>query len=241
MDTHQSQITLSVITLQLNGKKINNAVLDQIPRADICDLLVNPNRGLLSPDDFNIVCRFDLSAFLTSEQRRNKSKGYATEHIMRLLNAYSSHEEAFLYVFGGQLYCNAYCLSDWEYTLQYSRILKGALDKAREVKSELDAIELTLSLVDQGLPPIDVLKQRRKNSIHWALFNSRSENTYEKELSKIINEHGSWEYYTDSMITERQQVDETLKQYEHLATEFKLLTMQLIDKVEAAPFAILGV
>ena len=101
-------ITLSVVTVKLDGKKITNSLLDQIPRLDFCELLVDEDGCFDSSQSIIPICRFSLASLLSSKVRIYKSKLYDSAHIERMMRNNRFQDEAFFFTYEGQLFCDSF-------------------------------------------------------------------------------------------------------------------------------------
>lgn len=158
-----NQIILETVTVRLNSKKITNSILDQIPRKDFCDQLIDEHEDFIESDDIEIVCRFSLVSLLNSERRVYKAKGYNTEQIHRALKKYDYQSEAFFFTVDGQLYCDSFSLKTG--TKQYGENHAKIESNISRTEDALNDVNCLLELHDQGLEPNEVIKKGQYGKI----------------------------------------------------------------------------
>lgn len=253
------QIGLTLITVQLDSKKITNAVLDQIPRLDISTLFISNNGDYDHANHIEPVCRFSLQHFLSSQTRIYKTMRYSSDHIARLIKSRKSHDEAFLFTYKGNLYCDTY--SQITGTVEHGNTHQKLQNLVWEINEETQRIRAVIDLHTQGLNPIEIIlkchnhfspfpriKSQKPKSATLAAwdndilgFDSTREQEAAHELNVVINEHGSWdEYIRQLKLTEAEDI-KTGKRHESDLLAYEIGFPTLIRNIMDTPFAIIGV
>lgn len=257
VDINIKQVMLTVVTLKLGSKKVTSSMLDQIPRLDFCELLVDEDVCFDSSPNIVPVARFSLAALLNSERRVYKAKGFDSDYIRRLIKRFDHNEEAFLFTFEGQLYCDSF--SPTTGTKEFGNVLLKLRQKLDECNSRLVSVNRVLDLEVQGFVPQDIVstcskrqaslprgrrtKRELNNSDDWddvLAFGESDEKVASHELNVIIKTHGSWEQYIQAM---KQEVKVELNNKTKLESELDSFNEKVstqINEILSSPFAILG-
>ena len=253
----KKNISLSLVSVQLDGKKVTNAILDQIPRLDLCDLLVDEQGDYDHTKNAVPVCRFSLQHLLNSQRRIYKTKGYLADSVERLIELYSSQEEAYLFTYQNELYCDTY--SSKTGTIKYGNIHKNLEMKINGLDADIRSCQKIVELHEKGVEPINIVRQCKnppiplpKNRARKALnhledwdddligYNAGPEEFASHELSVIIKKHGGWNQYIDGLNLSIVADMKTKIKYERDLEAFELNVSETIGEVIASPFAILS-
>lgn len=158
MTIDSNQITLETVSIRLDSKKITNAILDQIPRIDFCELLLDADADFnyTGHDNIEVMCRFSLVSLLNSDRRIYKSKGYNTDHINRIMEGFNYQDEALLFTVDGQLYCDSF--SSKTGTKRYGEYHKKLKGKTNGAEKHLEHVSQLLDLHKQGIEPVEIAK-----------------------------------------------------------------------------------
>ncbi|QIR16566.1 hypothetical protein [Shewanella aestuarii] len=262
MEIEKKQVALSVVSVKLAGKKLTGAILDQIPRLDFCDLLVDEHYCFDDSPDIIPVARFSLVSFLNSEMRINKILGHSADSARSLNMHYGrDQEDAFFFIYQGQLYCDSYHSRTG--TQAYGHQLKNVSHKLDECYTRLRAANRVLELEAQGVDAHDIVGRcskgrtmlprgrNRKRSNHvlddlddWEDdvmdFDDSDETIASQEYNSIIKSHGTWAKYI-AALKEEVRLEEILKiQLKHEVEGFENKVASIIKQIIASPYTILG-
>lgn len=108
MNVNSSELNVSIQTIEINAKKITRTILDQTPRLDICDILVNKHCVTNLFYKLNPICRFSLSTLLESEKRVSKKKGHSAQQIKNIIREYEAEDEGFFFMHNNTIHCSSY-------------------------------------------------------------------------------------------------------------------------------------
>jgi hypothetical protein len=258
-----------MVGITLDGKKITNAILDQIPRLDFCDVLVNRD-DVIEYDDIVVLCRFSLVSLLNSERRIHKVKGYNSEYTNRLISHFDGQTEAFLFTVKGILYCDSFSLNNR--TRQYEKVLDNLRSEMFNAEKYVDYIDAILALDVDNTPPDETTIKCHKHlqgliggpslktklpSRKAMLGKDQNENDYslygnlvdweESEEEKyadayflIVNTHGSWEAYIESLEPEAILHKAKIASNKEVVPKYENDVNKIIRNVSLKPYALLG-
>jgi hypothetical protein len=232
--------------LKLDSKKITNSILDQLPRLDFCKLLVAAEN---SYDGNHIIpiCRFSITTFFTSQRRIYKASGYSSDHIERIFRSFSYHEEAFMFTYMNQLYCDSF--SSKSGTKDYGVVQEKLTKKIDDISGRITDINNVLGWVDKELKPIDIVNRcsnpfhslprglPRRRKLHDV---GNFDEVPSKKLESLIENHGSWDQYIATIKKELQVLVRDEKTYKRELELYNNKVSTVINEVLSAPFAILG-
>lgn len=258
MNIQSKQISLTLVSVQLDSKKVTNAILDQIPRLDISYLFVDNDGDYSHRNDIAPVCRFSLHHFLNSQIRNYKTMRYSPDQIERLIDLRTSHDEAFLFTYQGELYCDTY--SEITGTVEYGNRHHKLEKKVLEIDSEIEKLSKIIDLYTQGLEPINIilkchsifsplprLRRRKTKSsglVDWGNdilgFDATPEQEAAHELKIITQEHGSWDQYIKQLKLAEATDKKTKNHYEIDLRSYETSVATLIRHIKDAPFAVFG-
>ena len=108
MNANSNELNVDIKTIRVNEKKITKGILDQIPRLDICEILVSKECVTNLSYEPAPICRFSLITLLESERRVCKTKGHNTEQINELISEYEREDEGFFFIHNEQIQCSSY-------------------------------------------------------------------------------------------------------------------------------------
>lgn len=259
MIINSKPITLSVVTVKLDSKKLTNSLLDQIPRLDFCELLVDEDGCYDSSPEIVPICRFSLPLLLNSQVRIYKASGLDSRNTERLIRCYDDQDEAFLFTYHGQLYTASFSATTG--TLEFGNQLRKLEEKIPRSNEKINSTKKILESDSKGLKPVDIVKKcsshqislprgHRRSSRHVLLDNftddvvgfDESEDTRASvDLASIIKKYGSWEAYIDCLKQELILESKRKMNYERDVQSFHQHVSKVIREIEATPFTILGV
>lgn len=253
MDIEQSNIILSIVSVKLDSKKISNPVLDQIPRLDFVDLLVDKHSNFSDQHVITPVCRFSLTLLLNSHSRIYKALGYGSRQIQSLLDNFKYQEEAYLFTYQGQLYCDTFSLTKG--TMHYAEKHNALNKKVTEARKTLIEAEKIINAHQQGMSPNDIAEKFYRDSFHHALTrSSKGQSEWEDylfrdcnkdafvqhEVGTMIKEAGSWENYIEELKHDCRLASKELKSYEKQLGSYEQKVVSVIAEILKSPFSILG-
>lgn len=257
MNIDSKPIALTVVTVQLDSKKITNTVLDQIPRLDICTLFVDKDGNYSPCEEIIPVCRFSLQHFVNSQTRNYKTMRYNADHIERLIDLRSSHDEAFLFTYEGTLYCDTF--SQTTGTIEYGNRHRKLKKWVSEIDSDIQQSRKIIDLHTQGVDPITIIQKscnhfnplpiiRRRNTKPNILDDwdelpesgATPEEEAAHELKLIAKKHGSWIQYVENLKISEADDKKLKKQYETELQAYENNVANLIKQIMSSPFAVFG-
>lgn len=237
-------ITLSVITVKLDGKKITNSLLDQIPRLDFCELLIDQDGCFDSSQSVIPICRFSLTSLLSSQARIYKSKLYNSSQIEKMMSNLPFQDEAFLFTYEGQIFCDSF--SSRTATVQFGNQLSKLEKKVSNSNSKITSMQNTLEADSHGVKPIEIIKSKiaKESSDIWSHgivdFDESEDDLASTELAFIMKQYSSWSAYIFALEQEMLLESNRKKDYEKDIQSFRHHVSNVIGAIQAAPFTILG-
>jgi hypothetical protein len=253
-----SALPLEITTLKIDGKKISNAVFDQIPQVDICSLMVRPDGSQDTEISIRPVCRFSLQVVLSSLVRKCKLEGFNADAIKRLTDEYRFQDEAVFFMFDGQLFwCTFSHKSGTRLYAEYHKKVKLAVESA-EIK--ISHCERILELANEGLDALAIISRycNRNDSMlvpfNQDVYTYKNEYSY-RMLSRSINpdedakeklalieaEYGSFDAYLKSIGRFKAALTNELAEKQNDVKSFEEDVGDILNDIEECPFVVIGV
>ncbi|MEH6454794.1 MAG: hypothetical protein V7749_00600 [Cocleimonas sp.] len=258
MGIDNKQVILTFVTLKLGSKKITSSMLDQIPRLDFCELLLDEDDCFDCSPNIVPVARFSIVSLLNSQRRVYKAKGYDSDYTRRLIKHYAHHEEAFLFTYKGQLYCDSF--SSKTGTQEYGNQLIKLRQKLDECDSRLASVNRVLDLEEQGFEAHDIARKCSKGQISLPRgrnrkrvrnilddwdddvlgFGESDEKIASHEIDVIMKNHGSWDAYIKAIKQEvkMEQINKT--KFVSDVENFNEKVSTVINEIISSPFTLFG-
>lgn len=243
MNIETKSIQLSVASVKLDGKKITNAILDQIPRLGFCAALITDEAEYKQNVNLTPVCRFSLATFLQSESRIFKFK--AREHELRgHLRDLNYQDEAYLFTLDGNLYCGTYSSS--HNTPEYGPTLNALEKKITNANVKVSALRATLEMHQSGISPISILKQLDSPQITQD-YSYRFHDDDEDDriarigLANILKKYGNWDKFIESVHYELPSRTTQLESYRNQLDQYKKSVLTILEQIRRCPFVYLGI
>jgi len=126
-------LSLTLVGVQLDGTKLNKALIDQIPVQGIYKQIELPHTAGGDPvwnddeftplevdiDTVRPVCRFHALVLIESMTRRYKARGYDRDQTNRLIYSYKDLKECALFEGQGRLFFDFFTLGEWAEPKRY--------------------------------------------------------------------------------------------------------------------------
>lgn len=233
MNANSSELNVSIQTIEINAKKITRTILDQTPRLDICDILVNKHCVTNLFYKLNPICRFSLSTLFESEKRVSKKKGHPAQQIKNLIREYETEDEGFFFMHNNAIHCSSY-------SSKYASKLygeKAALmdNKIEEYEKKIKKVEKVLKLLNKGASLKEAANHyhRKVSEIITGPKKIGSKTLKEEDL---IAKYGSSKGFKDAIQSE---IWELQKDSDLLVSDldyFHTKTSLFIDEIKETPF-----
>lgn len=230
MNAKSNELSVNIRTIEVNAKKITKKILDQIPRLDICDILISKECVTNLTYKLRPVCRFSLIALLESERRVCKTKGHNTQQINELISEYEREDEGFFFIHNEQIQCSSF--SDVYGTKLYIEKVTLIENKLINLETEKRKINKTLKALNDGEGIEDAA------SIYYWGDAQLPVGPRRKHNNKPSNKFSSVTDFKDELESRLLKTDHETKLLRLQLEKFQTKISTLIDEIKKTPFVI---